>query len=37
MSAKTLDQRVPRVFTSDFQGNEFTPDLRYRGFRQPWR
>src|SRR5262249_31944020 len=29
---KTLDQRVPGVFTSDVQGNEFTPDLRYRGF-----
>src|SRR5262249_20206557 len=29
---KTLEQRVPGVFTSDVQGNEFTPDLRYRGF-----
>src|SRR5712691_3653230 len=29
---KTLDQRVPGVFTSDVQGNEFTSDLRYRGF-----
>ena len=29
---QTLDQRVPGVFTSDVQGNEFTSDLRYRGF-----
>jgi iron complex outermembrane recepter protein len=29
---KTLEQRVPGVFVSDTQGNEFTPDLRYRGF-----
>src|SRR5438093_1562646 len=27
-----LEQRVPGVFTSDAQGNEFTSDLRYRGF-----
>jgi len=29
---QTLDQRVPGVFISDSQGNEFTSDLRYRGF-----
>ena len=29
---QTLEQRVPGVFTSDAQGNEFTSDLRYRGF-----
>jgi iron complex outermembrane recepter protein len=29
---QTLDQRVPGVFISDVQGNEFTSDLRYRGF-----
>src|SRR5262245_46398551 len=29
---KTLDQRVPGVFTSDVQGNEFTPDLPYPRF-----
>src|SRR5262249_28214296 len=29
---QTLDQRVPGVFISDAQGNEFTSDLRYRGF-----
>jgi hypothetical protein len=29
---QTLEQRVPGVFTSDVQGNEFTSDLRYRGF-----
>ena len=29
---RTLEQRVPGVFISDVQGNEFTPDLRYRGF-----
>ena len=29
---QTLDQRIPGVFTSDAQGNEFTSDLRYRGF-----
>jgi len=28
---QTLDQRVPGVFISDAQGNEFTSDLRYRG------
>src|SRR5262249_46726298 len=28
----TLDQRIPGVFISDVQGNEFTSDLRYRGF-----
>jgi iron complex outermembrane receptor protein len=28
---QTLDQRVPGVFISDVQGNEFTSDLRYRG------
>src|SRR5260370_31677577 len=27
-----LDQRIPGVFISDAQGNEFTSDLRYRGF-----
>jgi iron complex outermembrane receptor protein len=29
---QTLEQRVPGVFISDVQGNEFTSDLRYRGF-----
>ena len=29
---RTLEQRVPGVFISDVQGNEFTSDLRYRGF-----
>jgi iron complex outermembrane recepter protein len=29
---QTLDQRIPGVFISDVQGNEFTSDLRYRGF-----
>src|SRR5262249_32435183 len=29
---QTLDQRVLGVFISDAQGNEFTSDLRYRGF-----
>src|SRR6516225_3585027 len=29
---QTLEQRVPGVFISDTQGNEFTSDLRYRGF-----
>jgi iron complex outermembrane receptor protein len=29
---QTLDQRIPGVFISDAQGNEFTSDLRYRGF-----
>jgi hypothetical protein len=29
---QALEQRVPGVFISDVQGNEFTPDLRYRGF-----
>src|SRR6516162_334910 len=29
---QTLEQRVPGVFISDAQGNEFTSDLRYRGF-----
>src|SRR5262245_9815436 len=28
---QTLDQRIPGVFISDVQGNEFTADLRYRG------
>jgi iron complex outermembrane receptor protein len=31
-ATRTLEQRVPGVFISDVQGNEFTPDLRYRGF-----
>ena len=29
---QTLEQRIPGVFISDTQGNEFTSDLRYRGF-----
>jgi iron complex outermembrane recepter protein len=29
---QTLDHRIPGMFTSDVQGNEFTSDLRYRGF-----
>jgi len=29
---QTMDQRVPGVFISDVQGNEFSSDLRYRGF-----
>src|SRR5262247_2605100 len=29
---ETFVQRIPGVTTSDVQGNEFTPDLRYRGF-----
>jgi iron complex outermembrane receptor protein len=29
---ETLMQRVPGVSTSNIQGNEFTQDLRYRGF-----
>jgi iron complex outermembrane receptor protein len=29
---QTLEQRIPGVFISDAQGNEFTSDLRYRGF-----
>ena len=29
---QTLDQRIPGVLISDAQGNEFTSDLRYRGF-----
>ena len=29
---ETLMQRIPGVSTNDVQGNEFAPDLRYRGF-----
>ena len=29
---QTFQQRIPGVTTNDVQGNEFTTDLRYRGF-----
>jgi hypothetical protein len=29
---ETLMQRIPGVSTNDVQGNEFSTDLRYRGF-----